>query len=463
MIAGRYTLVREIGRGGMGVVWLARDELLGRQVALKRIGLLPGASETDLRRAESEGRLAAALNHPHVVGVYDMADQDGEHWLVMEYVDGPSLSTVLKDEGTVSHTRAAILLGQAADALAAAHAGGIVHRDVKPSNMLVGHGDELKLADFGIARADADPSLTMTGTMTGSPAYLAPEVASGGTATSASDVWSLGASLFHALSGQPPYDLGENVIGGLYRIVHEDPPRLEGADWLAPVLEATMAKDPADRWSMAQVRSYLESGAKAASPVRLATPVPAPRNRPAADAPESPGDGTQVIARPVVSHAAPPQHRTPWVLIGMALLLLIGAVIFAVVALRPGDGSRPQGSTGTSQSPTPTPKPPAATAVTADAMEKFIEDYLATVTVDPSRTWPRLTPEFQAESGGFGKYSGFWRTIRSADPRRIDADPKAMTVSYGVDYVTAAGTRQSDNVTLRLVKDGDSYRIAGEH
>ena len=167
MIAGRYTLVREIGRGGMGVVWLAQDELLGRQVALKRIGMLPGATEPDLRRAESEGRLAAALNHPHVVGVYDMAEQDGEHWLVMEFIDGPSLSTILKEQGTIPHARAARLLSQAADALAAAHTAGIVHRDVKPSNMLVGAGDELKLADFGIARATADPSLTMTGTMTG--------------------------------------------------------------------------------------------------------------------------------------------------------------------------------------------------------------------------------------------------------------------------------------------------------
>ena len=121
---------------------------------------------------------------------------------------------------------------QAADALAAAHAAGIVHRDVKPSNMLVTAEGQVKLSDFGIARAQADPSLTQTGLVTGSPAYLAPEVAAGHSATDASDVWSLGASLFHALAGHPPYDVGDNLLGALYRIVHEEPPRIDDAGWL---------------------------------------------------------------------------------------------------------------------------------------------------------------------------------------------------------------------------------------
>ena len=179
MIAGRYTLDREIGRGGMGAVWLARDEVLGRDVAIKRIGMVPGGGSPDLERAEREGRLAARLNHPHVVAVFDLVHEGDERWLVMEYVPGVTLGELVRRDGALTPDQAAPLLRQAADALAAAHSAGIVHRDVKPSNILVTGDGQVKLSDFGIARAEADASLTQTGLVTGSPAYLAPEVASG--------------------------------------------------------------------------------------------------------------------------------------------------------------------------------------------------------------------------------------------------------------------------------------------
>ncbi|MCW2791022.1 MAG: serine/threonine protein kinase, partial [Nocardioides sp.] len=260
MIAGRYTLDREIGRGGMGAVWLGRDEVLGREVAMKRIGLMPGGTSPDLERAEREARLAARLNHPHVVAVFDLVLEDAQQWLVMEYVEGVTLSELVKRDGALTPDEASPLIGQAADALAAAHAAGIVHRDVKPSNILVTPRGQVKLSDFGIARAEADASLTQTGLVTGSPAYLAPEVASGQSATDASDVWSLGATLYHALAGHPPYEVGDNLMGALYRIVHEDPPRFANAGWLRPLLEATMTLDPTERWTMAQVRDFLEAG-----------------------------------------------------------------------------------------------------------------------------------------------------------------------------------------------------------
>ena len=288
MIAGRYTLDREIGRGGMGAVWLGRDEVLGRAVALKRIGMAPGASGPDLERAEREARLAARLNHPHVVAVFDLVTEDERQWLVMEYVENVTLAQLVRDDGALTPDQAAPLLVQAADALAAAHAAGIVHRDVKPSNILVTRHGQVKLSDFGIARAEADASLTQTGLVTGSPAYLAPEVAAGGPATDASDVWSLGATLYHALAGRPPYDVGQNLMGALYRIVHEDPPRLEDAGWLAPLLEATMTREPADRWSMARVRDFLQSGPAGAS----ARPAPA-------TAVASDPARTQVLSAPV--------------------------------------------------------------------------------------------------------------------------------------------------------------------
>ncbi|HEY0952797.1 serine/threonine-protein kinase, partial [Nocardioides sp.] len=276
MIAGRYTLEREVGRGGMGAVWLGVDQVLGRQVALKRVGMAPGVATPDLARAEREARLAARLNHPHVVAVYDLVLEGDEQWLVMEYVEGSTLAELVRRDGAMTPDQAAAVLGQAADALAAAHAAGIVHRDVKPSNILVGPDGQVKLSDFGIARAEADATLTQTGLVTGSPAYLSPEVASGEQATDASDVWSLGATLFHALAGHPPYEVGDNVLGALYRIVHEEPPRLPDAGWLSPLLLATMSRDPRDRWSMARVRDVLAAGSSAPLPAGAPGEPPAP-------------------------------------------------------------------------------------------------------------------------------------------------------------------------------------------
>ena len=292
MIAGRYSLDREIGRGGSGVVWLGRDEVLGRQVALKRIGLLPGADSTDLARAEREARLSARLNHAHVVGVFDVVTdpESDARWLVMEYVDGLNLGQLVQMQGRLSPDEAGPLLWQATDALVAAEASGIVHRDVKPSNILVDRNGRVKLTDFGIARISTDPALTQTGMVTGSPAYLAPEVATGGRGDEAADVWSLGATAFHVLAGRPPYEVGDHVLGALYRIVNEEPPRLDDAGWMAPMLEGTMVRDPARRWTMEQVRDFLgdpshpvpatEHGTQTLETVARAPAPPASRRRP---------------------------------------------------------------------------------------------------------------------------------------------------------------------------------------
>ncbi|GAA2155625.1 hypothetical protein GCM10009844_42960 [Nocardioides koreensis] len=475
MIAGRYTLDREIGRGGMGAVWLGRDEVLGRAVALKRIGMAPGASGPDLARAEREARLAARLNHPHVVAVFDLVTEDERQWLVMEYVENVTLAQLVRDDGALSPDQAAPLLVQAADALAAAHAAGIVHRDVKPSNILVTRHGQVKLSDFGIARAEADASLTQTGLVTGSPAYLAPEVAAGGPATDASDVWSLGATLYHALAGRPPYDVGQNLMGALYRIVHEDPPRLEDAGWLAPVLAATMTREPADRWSMARVRDFLQSGPAGAGAQPAATAGAAdPTGTQVLSAPIPTADTTYgttaapaapVSPAPTPSPAATRRRRGAWVpwVAGLALLLVLGAVGWTVL----GGGDDPKDPAAKSSADNPSggasstaqqPDRP-----TADGMETFIRDYLATVTTDPQAAFAMLTPSFQTASGGIDGYRGFWDTIRSANVTSIStADPGTLTIGYSVEYTRTDGSTAQDDVTLQLVYQDGDYRIDGE-
>jgi serine/threonine protein kinase len=451
VIAGRYSLEREIGRGGTGPVWLGRDDVLGRRVAIKRIGLLPGADTTDVARAEREARLSARLSHPHIVSVFDVVADEAthEHWLVMEYVDGVTLGQLVQQEGPLSPDEAAPLLWQVADALAAAHAAGIAHRDVKPSNVLIDHLGIAKLNDFGIARIATDPALTQTGLMTGSPAYLAPEVARGGRGDSAADVWSLGATAYHVLAGRPPYEIGDNVLGALYRIVNEPPPRLAEAGWLAPLLEATMVRDPARRWSMTQVRDFLGRPDAAVLPlptIPLAPDEPAPDEL-APDDPVSdqlaPGGGTRVLGTvptpttpttpttPAAASAAPPPGDRPLRRPSAGLLVGLGAA--ALVALVVLFAALSQDDPGSDATP-PASSPSVAATPTAEGIESFIRDYVATVAADPDAAWTMLTPKFQRESGGIQRYREFWDSATNGEVLSIETDPADLEVSYHVHF-----------------------------
>jgi serine/threonine protein kinase len=482
-IAGRYTLDREIGRGGMGAVWLGTDKVLGRQVALKRLGLGPSVGAPDLERAEREGRLAARLNHPHVVAVFDLVEEGDDHWLVMEYVDGLTLAELVRRDGALSPDEAAPLLSQAAEALAAAHEAGIVHRDVKPSNILVSAEGQVKLSDFGIARAEQDSSLTQTGLVTGSPAYLSPEVASGQMAQPPADVWGLGATAFHALSGRPPYEVGDNVMGALYRIVHEEPPRLENAGWLTALLENTMAREPADRWPMPQVRDFLAGGPTAAGtgtrPRQAAvatTAVTPPVLPPDGSGPDG---GTQVLAptpTPEPMPPPPPGHRRgpSGAVIGVASALVVLALFLLFAWLfgafdSTGDSSvadsGPDGPTSQTSESTPAESSSAADPQEqAAAMESFVTTYVQTAIDDPNSSWTMLTPGFQAQSKNFGQYQGFWDQWSSAEVTDVRADPRAMTVSYSIVYTPEDEDEDdvTNRVTLTLQPDGDSFLIAGE-
>lgn len=415
------------------MVWLGRDEVLGRQVALKRIGLLPGADSTDLARAEREARLSAQLNHPHVVSVFDVVVDTDAHWLVMEYVDGATLGQIVRQRGRLSPDEAAPLLWQVADALVAAHSAGIAHRDVKPSNILVTSSGQTKLTDFGIARIATDPSLTQTGMVTGSPAYLAPEIATGSRGDAAADVWSLGATTYHLLAGRPPYDIGENVIGALYRMVNEEPPRLRDAGWMAPLLEGTMVRDPSRRWSMQQVRDFL------ADPNHR---VPAVSNEGVEPERTDEASGTRPMAtvgqapQPRVPPSPPqgPSRRRPaptkLLLAGLGLVLavVLAATLYAAL-------SNPEPPAGTTKKPSDTTSSSAVPdEPTEEGMKSFIGDYVATVGSDPDAAWQMLTPKFQVESGGIESYRKFWGPATNGRVVSISANPQNLSVSYQVRF-----------------------------
>jgi hypothetical protein len=447
----------------MGAVWLGVDEVLGRPVAIKRVGIQPGGTSPDLMRAEREARLAARLNHPHVVAIYDLVEEDDHQWLVMEYVEGHNLAELVREQGAMPPDRAAGLLVQAAEALGAAHAAGVVHRDVKPSNILVTPEGQVKLSDFGIARAEADASLTQTGLVTGSPAYLAPEVASGQLATSACDVWSLGATLFHTLSGRPPYEVGDNVLGALYRIVNEEPPRLDDAGWLTPLVESSMNRDPAARWSMDQVVEFLRAGPGAQAP------TPAGQLRVVPPLAADPGDSTEVMT-PAPS-APPPDRRPtrrarrpagvlPW-LIGAALVALI-VMVGAIVYYGNQDSPEPPAAEPTNE--TGGTDTLDANPADEDDMKQFAEDYVTTAASDPEAGFAMLTPQYGADSGGLQGYETFWSTVTNPQILSVDADasdPDNLTVTYDYRYNRRGQGVQTETVTLSLVLEDEGYRIAG--
>ena len=265
LIAGRYQVLRSIGRGGMGTVWLCRDEVLGREVAVKQIGALPGESATETKRAMREARSAAALNHPNAVAVYDVVDHDGRPWLVMEYVEGQTLADEIAHDGQLSPQRVADIGAQLAGALARAHERRIVHRDIKPGNVLIDKAGRPKISDFGIARGHGDDQLTQIGFITGTPGYLSPELARGGDPHSASDVWALGATLYTAVEGQAPYEPRSNPIALLRVIATERPRPMTHAGALAPAIDAMMHEDPARRWDMATSAKQLGGIARTAA------------------------------------------------------------------------------------------------------------------------------------------------------------------------------------------------------
>lgn len=270
LIAGRYRLLAKLGHGGMGTVWRAKDETVDREVAVKEPRVpdhLPERERANAsERMRREARAAARLDHPAVVNVHDVAVVDGRPWIVMELVQGRSLGAVLQEEGTLSAREAARVGLEVLGALEAAHAAGILHRDVKPDNVLLGRHGRVVLTDFGIAQIEGETSLTDTGGFVGSPEYIAPERVLGQRPGPASDLWSLGVVLYAATEGVSPFRRS-NTPATLQSVLNATPaPPASARGPLAEVITGLLQKDPARRPDAARVRAALETAANPPAP-----------------------------------------------------------------------------------------------------------------------------------------------------------------------------------------------------
>ena len=260
LVSGRYRLREPIGRGAMGVVWRGRDELLDREVAVKEVR---AAADNDsiYQRTLREAKATARLNHPGVVTVFDVVEDDGSPWIVMELVQARSLDRVIAEDGPLRSLRAAQVGQQLLSALECAHAAGVLHRDVKPGNVLVAADSAVKLTDFGIATYPGDPALTQVGMVYGTPGYTAPERVRGEAATPASDLWSLGATLYTAVEGRGPFDRPGGSASIFAAVAHEPAPRAPSAGPLGPVIDALLRPDPARRPDVTTAARLLDEAA----------------------------------------------------------------------------------------------------------------------------------------------------------------------------------------------------------
>jgi eukaryotic-like serine/threonine-protein kinase len=457
LVADRYRLDRRIGAGAMGVVWRAHDERLDRTVAIKELLMQPGLSEVDAQtardRAMREGRIAARLQHPHAIHVYDVALDDATGasgqvvpWLVMEYLPARSLAATLAEQGTLAPHEAARIGQQVAAALAAAHKAGIVHRDVKPGNVLLGQDGIVKITDFGISRASWDTTVTRTGVLAGTPAYFAPEVARGEPPGPASDVFSLGSTLYAAVEGEPPFGLDDNTLA-LLRTAAEGRVRpLQRAGPLSSILMRLLANDPAARPSMAEAVTALGAVATHGTLPPIAPPMARPqraraqrtrarRTRTAVPAPATPtAVGLPASAAPAVTAGrSPVADRIPWwrrsaVLLAGAGCLLVLTVVLAIasnVVVPTAGRGRPAGTTSTTplatgagalprpvQAPPPQlaqPQPVQPPPAPPEQLEQTVRSYYGLLPDDTTVAWQYLGTAEHAQ--GFQNYNDFWGRI----------------------------------------------------
>lgn len=465
LVAGRYRLGERIGAGAMGIVWRARDERLRRTVAVKQLLVRPGldavGTEEARSRAMREARIAARLQHPNAVTVYDVAEHDDQPWLIMEYVPSRSLGAELAERGPLPPYRVARIGSQVAAALAAAHDAGVVHRDVKPGNVLIAADGTAKITDFGISRAVDDVVLTATGLLSGTPAYLAPELAQGGLPVSASDVFSLGSTLYAAVEGQPPFGTGDNPLALLHTVAAGavTPPRNAGP--LTEVLMSLLAREPDARPTMREAADRLaavaDTGAlvadRAADPGQAWTsPVPpVVDRRPVPPGPVSPPIGlpipaalprTRIDPRPPGPAVPPPRpvrrNRALRVLLVAAVAVAVVAAGVVVLTQLSAGVQRAAGGTvvTTAAPPATTVRPTVVDGTpTVAAMTALLTTYYGLLPDRQDAAWRLLAPSYQQRTGlvSFHEFYNHIRAVSVENIHRVSGNVLAATVVFTTD------------------------------
>jgi serine/threonine protein kinase len=465
VVAGRYRLLSAVGAGAMGVVWQADDLRLAREVALKQLRLPPGLPPDDAARARQrvfrEARIAARLQHANAVAVFDVtSDEAGQPVLVMEYLRAETLDSAIIDRGTLPPLRVARIGAAVASALAAAHDAGIVHRDVKPGNVLLTPEGTAKITDFGLSQYSGD--VTGDGLVAGTPAYLSPEAAWGGPPTPESDVFSLGATLYAAVEGAPPFGRADNPVAMLERVAEGKAPPPRHAGPLTGLLSTMLRDDPAARPTMSEVAETLEDVVTDQSFDDNDTqPVP----RPALD------EDTE--SEPTLTDLAPAEPRTPpsrWrrLTFVVVALLVVGVLTLLVVTAEPDEdrsGASPAPSDTASAPATPPPSPPVSAgppvpsseqapapppaepqpaeprgpvppAPDAATLERVVTDFYTLLPEDVDGAFALFGPAAQAQDRDL--FAAFWADVKDL---RLRATPRAdgTTVVVEIEY-TREGT-----------------------
>lgn len=404
VIAGRYRLQERIGRGGMGVVWRATDELLGRQVAVKELVLDTSLSTEEARlqreRTLREARAVAQLRHPHIIVVHDVVEHDERPCIVMELIDGGSLAERMADRGPVDAREAARIGIALLGALRRAHESGVLHRDLKPANVLMeAETDRVVLTDFGIAQVEGATTLTESGSFVGSPEYTAPERMSGVRTGPESDLWSLGALLCAVLSGESPFR--RDSLGGILHAVVVDeirPP--EQAQPILPVVRGLLERDPGRRLDGAEaerlLREFLETGRTPRAPVAY---TPTQPDMPRRAVPPVLWDGPEAAARQPGAGSPPGKPSARGALVAAALVAAMAGAGVSAAALLLRDGGDARGTPASSS-------PPRTSVGTGPSASGPAPAPTVTVTRPPSSSPSASAPVHEAPSG--------YRQIRDA-------------------------------------------------